>query len=339
MILQVVGYSMAVVGGPTIGPIIGGAITMSHLRWRWTQYISGIFTMLMVVVDVLCVDESYPAALLVAKARRLRIESGNWALHGKPNITAPSSAETNANCSAAKHEEWNVTLLEMAHKYLIRPFQLLATPICFLMSVYGAFCYGILYATLGAFPIEYQEIRGWNAVVGALPFLSMLIGVLFGAVANLINQSFYIKAMAKNGGRPVPEARLPPMMVGSVMFAAGLFTFAWTSDKHFPWIAPTIGVAMTGFGFFTIFQACTNYLIDTFQRYSASAVAASTFLRSCFAGAFSLFISIELHAIGIGWGMSVLAFVACLLLPIPFLFYIYGKRIRAKGVWSRESTL
>lgn len=36
----IVGYAMAVVGGPTIGPLIGGAICESYLGWRWTQYVS-----------------------------------------------------------------------------------------------------------------------------------------------------------------------------------------------------------------------------------------------------------------------------------------------------------
>lgn len=99
-----------------IGPIVGGAICHSSLGWRWTQYITGIFQLVMVALDILLVDESYPASLLVKKASRLRHESGNWALH-------------------AKHEEWDISLSELGHKYLVRPFQLLTTPICFLMAL------------------------------------------------------------------------------------------------------------------------------------------------------------------------------------------------------------
>lgn len=36
----IVGYAMAVVGGPILGPIVGGAIVQSYLRWRWTEYVS-----------------------------------------------------------------------------------------------------------------------------------------------------------------------------------------------------------------------------------------------------------------------------------------------------------
>jgi MFS family permease len=35
----IVGYAMAVVGGPVLGPIAGGAIVQSNLGWRWTEYV------------------------------------------------------------------------------------------------------------------------------------------------------------------------------------------------------------------------------------------------------------------------------------------------------------
>lgn len=36
-------YSLSVVGGPLLSPIVGSAIVTSYLRWRWTMYIVGIF--------------------------------------------------------------------------------------------------------------------------------------------------------------------------------------------------------------------------------------------------------------------------------------------------------
>ncbi|KAF2089566.1 putative MSF drug transporter, partial [Saccharata proteae CBS 121410] len=314
----IVGYAMAVVGGPVLGPIVGGAVTQSYLGWRWTEYLTGILMMFVLFLDILILDESYPPVLLVYKARRLRHESGNWALH-------------------ARHEEWDVSAKELSRKYLVRPFQLLSTPICFLVALYASFVYGILYAHLAAFPIVFEEQRGWNLLVGALPFLALLVGILIGAAANLFNQKFYLKRWTAAGGKPVPEARLPPMMAGSVFFAAGLFIFGWTADPKFPWIAPNIGAVCVGIGFFTIFQAALNYLIDTFQMYAASAVAANTFLRSAMAGAFPLFITPMLHTMGVAWGISVFGFVAIALIPIPYLFYVFGRRIRARGKFSRAS--
>jgi hypothetical protein len=41
-----VGYAFAVVAGPTLGPITGSAIVESYLRWRWTEYVSMLDTLL-----------------------------------------------------------------------------------------------------------------------------------------------------------------------------------------------------------------------------------------------------------------------------------------------------
>ena len=311
-------YAFAVVGGPVLGPIVGGAITQSYLGWRWTEYITGIYMMFILVLDVIILDESYAPRLLVYKARRLRVSTGNWALH-------------------AKFEEWDVSLKDLAIKFGVRPFQMLLTPICFFVALYASFVYGILYGNLAAFPLEFEQERGWNKLAGALPFLALLIGIILGGFANIANSSFYNKRLTASGRKTVPEARLPPMMIGSVVFCAGLFLFGWTSDKNISWVGPCFGAILLGFGFFTIFQAALNYLIDTFTRYAASAIAANTFLRSVFALAFPLFINPMYKKLGIDWGTSVFAFFAVLLIPIPYVFYIYGPRIRARGKFSSNA--
>ena len=94
---------------------------------------------------------------------------------------------------------------------------LLSTPICFCLATYASFVYGIFYASLGAFPYAFQTIRGWNKLVGSLPFLAMMIGIFLALGVNMLNQQYYIGRVKANHGRPVPEARLPPMMLGSVV--------------------------------------------------------------------------------------------------------------------------
>lgn len=244
--IAVASYAMAVVVGPVFGPIVGAAFVVNDsLGWRWTEYFSGILMVLMVVLDLTFCDESYPPKLLVYKARRLRVESGNWALH-------------------AKFEEWDVSLSELAHKFLIRPFQLLTTPICASMCLYASFCYGILYMNLGAIPIIFGELRHFKQLPAALPFLGLLIGAVLGAAINVLNQLLYNR---KAHGQVIPELRLLPMMGGSVAFSAGLFMVGWTGPpENAPWIAPVIGITLTGLGFFTIFQSAINYLVDTFSK-------------------------------------------------------------------------
>jgi MFS family permease len=201
----------------------------------------------------------------------------------------------------------------------------------------GSLDIGILYANLESFSIEYQEVRQWGPVVGSLPFIALLIGILCAAAINIYNNKYYGKKLVENGYRAVPEARLPPMMLGGIVFTAGQFLFAWTSSPDMNYWPSIIGIALTGLGFTTIFQAALGYLIDTFTRYSASAVAANTFMRSMFSGAFPLFIMPMYHKLGVDWGTTVFGIIAAVLVPVPFLFFAWGRRIRAKGEWSKAS--
>ena len=82
--VAILGYSMAVVGGPLFSPIAGAAIVQSgDVSWRWCFNLTAIMMMAILVLDVVMLDESSANVLLAKKAAGLRQETGNWALHAK----------------------------------------------------------------------------------------------------------------------------------------------------------------------------------------------------------------------------------------------------------------
>lgn len=113
----------------------------------------------------------------------------------------------------------------------------------------------------------------------------------------------------------------------------------WTSSPSIHWIVPCIGIALFGWGFFSIFQSALLYLLDTFQMFAASAVAGNTFLRCIVAAALPLVITPMYDNLGVGPGESIFAGIACLLMPVPWFFYFYGERIRARHPLSAVSVL
>lgn len=270
--------------------------------------------MILLIFDIFILHESYAPVLLVYKARKLRHKTGNWALH-------------------ARFEENDLSLKEMLVTFGIRPLRMLLTLICSLITLYTSLVYGILYAFFTAFPIAFKE-RGWDQFLRTLPFLAVLIGMTIGTTINILNQKFYTRQYIANNNVAVPEARLLPMMIGSVFFASGLFLFGWTSDRSIPWIAPCFGAAMTGIGFLTVFYSALGYLIDTFDTYTASAMAANAFVRSILGAAFPLLVGPMYHSLGIPCGTSLLGFLAVALIPIPYIFYFDGKQLRAQGRYS-----
>ena len=91
---------------------------------------------------------------------------------------------------------------------------LVTEPIITLLAVYNAFVYGLLYLLFEAFPIAFQDGRGWSPVVSTLPFLAVLVGVLISGCLQAAYQPIFWKKLDQAlaaGKRNNPEARLPPM--------------------------------------------------------------------------------------------------------------------------------
>lgn len=75
--------------------------------------------------------------------------------------------------------------------------------------------------------------------------------------------------------------------------------------------------------------------IDTI--YTASVLAAGSMLRSFFGTAFPLFTTQMYANLGDQWASSIPAFLALGCVPIPFLFYKYGPKIRSKCKYASEA--
>ncbi|KAL2069431.1 hypothetical protein VTL71DRAFT_14110 [Oculimacula yallundae] len=132
----------------------------------------------------------------------------------------------------------------------------------------------------------------------------------------------------KKGDKNDPEARLPPMMLRAVLFAAPLFWFSGGSGIKKSRVISIFGAGCIGAGFILIFQNAVNYLIDAFTVHAASAQAANTFLRSLAGAGFPLFAPPMFLNLGVNWASFTMNFIAMTLIPIPILVYVFGKRLR-----------
>lgn len=312
-------FSMVLFGGPMLAPVLGAFIVKNkHMGWRWTMYISLILGGVSLINLVFVMRETHHGIILCHKAEILRRRTGNWGIH-------------------APHEELSLSIKEICEKSITRPIiMLFREPILFLITLYNAFIYGLLYMFLTAVPLIFQGNYHFVPGVAELPYLAMLIGVTLGGVIDLLLAPRYNRAMDNNNGKPVPEERLPSMMIGGVLFAIGIFWLCWTGD--FPdkvhWIVPTIGAVPVGMGLMLVFLPCLNYIIDCYLMFAASAVAGNTFLRSAFGAAFPLFARQMFTAMKIRWAGTLLGVVAVVLTPVPILFYKYGKVIRRKSKYA-----
>ena len=243
--------------------------------------------------------------------------------------------ETGNNQLHTEYES-NQTVVKVLEIALIRPFRMLATqPIVQVIALYMAYLFGLLYLLLTTFPGVWQGIYGESVDIGGLNYLSIGIGFWLGAQINTrLNDRIYnrLKKRNKNVGRP--EFRLPLMFVASSLIPVGLFWYGW-SVKGVHWIMPNLGIAIFSLGCVTCLQCLQTYTIDSYTRYSASALAAAVVLRSLAGFGFPLFASDMYNALGYGWGNSVLGFVGIGIgIPAPFIFWFYGEKLRSKSTYT-----
>lgn len=312
-------FAVALFGGPMLAPIFSGFIVKNrHMGWRWTEYVCGIIGGLSLAINAFLLEETHHGLILVKKAETLRRRTGNW------GIVAP-------------HEEVKLSLKEIAEKNISRPIVMLVTePILFFITCYNAFIYAMLYLFLTAIPLVFGGKYHFRQGVRELPYLGMLVGILVAGGVMIFFERRYAKAMDKNGGKPVPEERLPPMMIGGFFFAGGLFWLGWSGNypHHVHFMVPTVATSFVGFGLLLVFLPCLNYIIDCYLVLAASALAANTFMRSLLAGVFPLFSVQMFHNLHIQWACTLLGCLSLVMVPVPFLFYAFGRRFRERSKYA-----
>ncbi|KAJ7735133.1 MFS general substrate transporter [Mycena maculata] len=309
-------FAAAPYGGPVLGPIIGGFVG-EKLGWRWILWVNMIFAG---VILLLCatLPETFAPVILHKRAVRLRAETG------RDDITT-------------EQELFKASLAQILTETLVRPFQMIVTePILLHMSLFIALIYGLLYAFFFSFPVVFGEDYGFDDGLVGLTFCSVLIGLSLALFVTPQLEKNYLKRAAAKGGHADPEDRLVGMMLAAPFVPISLFIFGWTSPPYVMpgggnWVGPASAGIPFGFGMVIVYFSANAYLIDAFPGYVASALAAKTVIRSGAGAAMPLFIVQMFHGLGNGWAASLLGFVALAMVPIPILFYRYGKAIRAKS--------
>ncbi|KAH8880833.1 MFS general substrate transporter [Thozetella sp. PMI_491] len=305
--------------GPVLGPVAGGFLGM-NAGWRWVMGLLAAFSGTLWIAGSLLVPETYPPVLLRKRAAKLSKMTGKHYV------------------SKLDHDRGKVSLGDSLKIALSRPWVLLLKePIVLLLSIYMAIIYGTLYMLFAAFPIVYQQNRGWNQGIGGLAFLGIMVGMLFAIAYTIPSNNHYVRVQQKHNGYAPPETRLLSTMVGCVALPIGLFWFAWTNYPSIHFMASIAAGVPFGFGMVLVFLSIMNYLIDSYTIFAASVLAANSVLRSIFGAVFPLFTSYMYADLGIHWASSIPAFLALACVPFPFLFYKYGPGIRSRCKFAAES--
>ncbi|KAJ5909773.1 hypothetical protein N7504_004416 [Penicillium tannophilum] len=314
-------WGMFAISAPVLGPMLGGFAAAAK-GWTWTIWQLVWASGLAFVLLFFGLPETFAPNILARRARRVRRITGNSQYMSESEI-----------------EIKEIKPMDLIFESLVRPFQLcFLEPIVFLLNLYIALIYGILYTWFEAFPIVFSEIHGFNSGESGLAFM----GILVSTVCITIPGYFYWKwkyqsrHVDANGNLP-PEWQMPPAIVGAFALPISLFWFGWTGNfASVHWIVPIIGSMFFALGGCLIFNAIFCYLAHAYPRYAASVLAGNDFMRSSFGAGFPLFASAMFHNLGVGWACTLLGCLTIVFMPFPFILFFMGRRIRMASKYARH---
>ncbi|KAF2120724.1 major facilitator superfamily domain-containing protein [Lophiotrema nucula] len=312
-------WGISAVCGPVLGPLVGGFAAQAE-GWTWTiweiMWLSGFC---FVFLFFLLPETSSPN-ILYRRTRRMRKLTGNEKLTCEPEIMAEQ-----------------MTGKDIVMMMLVKPFTLNFTePMVFLLNLYIALIYGLLYIWFESFPIVFVEMYGFNLGEEGLAFLGLLVGAFITLICLFAWLYYHQEKQFDENGNIQPEKRLIPAMVGGVFVPICLFWFGWSSRPSVHWIVPIIGSGFFSVAAFLLFQAVLPYLADAYPADAASVFAGNDLFRSAFGTGFPLFASAMYKNLGVAWASSTLAFLGIAFIPIPYVLYIYGKRLRMVSKHARK---
>ncbi|KAJ5179986.1 hypothetical protein N7492_003196 [Penicillium capsulatum] len=304
-------WSLGTMNGPVLGPIIGGFV-YQYLGWRWINWLVLISTGVSMALMIL-VKETYTPALLRQRTKQKRNDTGDqrwWCRYD--------------------HDE---TGLQMLTTNMIRPLRMIVfEPICLFWNLYVGVVYAVLFLCFVAYPIVFQDLRKWSPGLAGLSYCGIGTGTAIAVMLEpAIRKIITLHPRDPLTGRPAPEAAVFAVCLGSVLIPIGEFWFAWTARPSVHWISPILAGLPFGLGNGLVFIYATNYLAGSYTVYAASALAGNSIVRYGLAGLLPLAGSRMYATLGANWAGTMLALIEVILIPIPFIFYKYGHRIRERS--------
>lgn len=220
-------------------------------------------------------------------------------------------------------------------RIVFKPFKMLfIESIVLFMTIYMAFNFAVFYSFFAAFPYIFSTKYAFTPSQQGLTFIPIALGCLLGFLSVVyIDRKTYPALQTQHGvGSVPPEYRLYGAMAGCALNPISLFWFGWTADAKVHWACPIVAAIPFAIGNIMVYSSGALYIMNSYgSLHGASALSANSLLRYAFGGAFPLFTVQMFKALGIGWACSLLGFVSVVLVPVPWVLFRFGARIRRRS--------
>jgi len=185
---------------------------------------------------------------------------------------------------------------------------------------------------------------GVSVGITGLCFIGIIIGLFCASLLVPLIYSWAKRDLRKlKGENDGKDAQLPPesrlwfaMLGGSIAIPVSLLWMAWTDYSSVPIWSPLAASILFGYGILCVFISSYQYIIDSYEGFSASALASVTLIRYVAAGGMVVVGVPFYENVGTHWTLTILGCISALLVPLPYIFYKIGPKIRKRSKYAKH---
>ncbi|KAK3998202.1 major facilitator superfamily domain-containing protein [Cladorrhinum sp. PSN332] len=338
--------------GPSIGPVIGGAMT-ARLGWRsifWMLTISsGVnFVLLLVFLPETCRKVVGDGSIRPSRA----IHRTLWQAVAVSYRRRPSRPQNLESLEKPAYDATNAAFNLFSSFILLREIEL-----CLLLLVGGVIFSGV-YAIGTAVPHQFRETYNFNSLEIGLMYLPMAVGAILATVAVGPGMDWNYRRHAKRLGIvldkkkkmdlrdfPIEKVRLQITLPLLLLSVAVVLCWGWITANRADIEEVCALVFAIGFSLVGVNNSVNSLIVDIFPDRSGAALAAYN-LAKCIMGALATaVINPMIDRLGFAYAFTVFGGLYLFLVPVVLVVMRNGmgwreaRRIREErqGTTSSES--
>ena len=345
---QYVGFvTLSAILGPSLGPIIGGALT-DGLGWRSIFWFLTICAGVILVLIALFFPETCRPIVGDGSIRPPKTYETLWQLI--KDRQRSSSNNSQPPILPLTTAEGQVTKAPFGIKHLFTSLALLWSKELGLLLAYGGLIYSGINAISAALPSQFTEIYGFNSLEIGLMFLPMAAGsvIAVGVAGKAINWNY--RRHAKNLGLtvdksrqidltdfPIERARLEVAVPLLCVSAALVIAWGWALESRTSVAVPCVLAFLMGVVYIGVLNVFNTLITDLYRKKAGAATAANWFVRCMMGAVMTAVIQPLILAVGSGWAYTIMGLAYVLFSPALFLIMWKGMAWRKKEREKAES--